>query len=114
MEQGLEAPLRRSRRNRETGFSSKVEARVRGQGNAVNGTAGNSPTGDAGPRQAGLVPDGILGFHLSSLSAEGKLRRAGTHRGKVRFATNGNAVNPRIGSDLKMVARSGRRKPSGW
>jgi hypothetical protein len=35
------------------------------------------------------------------LSAEGRLRRAGTHRGDLCFATEGNAVNPRIGSGLQ-------------
>jgi hypothetical protein len=113
MEQGLEAPLRR----REGCGKPRIEQR-RGKGegarNAVNGRAGNSRTGDAGPRQTGFVPNGTSGFRLSSLSAEGKLRRAGTHRGKVRFATNGNVMNPRIGSGLKMVAGSWRRKPSRW
>jgi hypothetical protein len=36
-----------------------------------------------------------------TLSAEGKLRRAETHHGDLRSATEGNVVNPRIGSGLK-------------
>jgi len=75
---------------------------------AVNASAGNSRSGDAGPRRAGIR----LGDRSCRRgeSFEGQQ----VHGGKSCFATGGNAVNPRIGSDLKMVAGSRRSKPPRW
>jgi len=75
---------------------------------AVNVRTGDGRIGDAGPRRAGI--------RLGDRSCR---RREGfegqqVHRGKFCFATEGNAVNPTIGSDLQMVARSERNKPSRW
>lgn len=54
----------------------------------------------------------------SSLRTEGKLRRVDNHRGKGCFAAAGNAVNPRIGSQVQYPdsaveekAVEGLRKP---
>jgi len=75
---------------------------------AVNASAGNSRSGDAGPRRAGIRPG-----DRSCRRREG-FEGQQVHRGKFCFATEGNAVNPTIGSDLQMVARSERNKPSRW
>jgi len=75
---------------------------------AVNASAGNSRSGDAGPRKAGIRPG-----DRSCRRREGFEGRQ-VHGGKTCFATGGNAVNPRIGSDLKMVAGSERSKPPRW
>jgi hypothetical protein len=91
MEEGLEA------------LKEGEEARF-----AVNALVGDGQHGDAGPRRAGI--------RLGDRSCRWGERFEGQqlHGGKACFATGGNAVNPRIGSDLKMVAGSRRIKPSRW
>jgi hypothetical protein len=91
MEQGLEAPKKGE------------EARF-----AVNASAGNSRGGDAGPRRA----ESRLGDR--SCRRGERFEGQQVHGGKSCFATGGNAVTPRIGSDLKMVAGSRRSKPPRW
>ena len=44
------------------------------------------------------------------LSAEGKLRRAGTRREDARFATGRNTVNPRIGSRAQQTCTVGEEE----
>jgi hypothetical protein len=75
---------------------------------AVNASAGNSRSGDAGPRKAEI--------RLGDRSCRRGESFVGqqVHGGKACFATGGNAVNPRIGSGLKMVAGSKRTKPPRW
>jgi len=91
MEQGLEA------------LGKGEEARF-----AVNALAGNSRGGDAGPRRAGIRPGDRSCRRRESFEGQQ------VHGGKACFATGGNAVNPRIGSGLKMVAGSKRSKPPRW
>jgi hypothetical protein len=91
MEKGLEAP------------EKGEEARF-----AVNAAAGNSQCGDAGPRRAGIRPGDRSCRRRESFEGQQ------VHGGKSCFATGGNAVNPRIGSGLKMVAGSERSKPPRW
>ena len=55
----------------------------------------------------GLVPD-------PSLSAGGKLRRAGMRCEEPRFATGGNTANPMIGSRAKQTCTVGEENPSRW
>jgi hypothetical protein len=55
----------------------------------------------------GLVPD-------SSLSAEGRLRRAESALWETRFATRGNTANPRIGSRAQHPCTVEEEKPSRW
>jgi hypothetical protein len=50
-------------------------------------------------RAGAVVTPGVL-------SAEGKLRRAGTRSGEVGFATDGNAANPRVGSRMKQACNA--------
>jgi hypothetical protein len=50
-------------------------------------------------RAGAVVTPGVL-------SAEGKLRRAGTRSGEVGFATGGNAANPRVGSRMKQACKA--------
>jgi hypothetical protein len=50
-------------------------------------------------RAGAVVTPGVL-------SAEGKLRRAGTRSGKIGFATDGNAANPRVGSRMKQACKA--------
>jgi hypothetical protein len=47
-------------------------------------------------RAGAVVTPGVL-------SAEGKLRRAGTRSGEIGFATDSNAANPRVGSRMKQA-----------
>lgn len=58
-------------------------------------------------RRTGLVP-------VRTLSAGGKLRRAGTRCGDLRFATKRNVVNPRIGSRAKQTCTVEEENPSRW
>jgi len=63
-------------------------------------------TRDAGPRSQShrkVRPE-------PPLSAEGKLRRAGTHREEPRFATGRNTMNPRIGSRAQQTCTVGEEK----
>jgi len=55
----------------------------------------------------GLVPE-------RTLSAGGKLRRAGTRHEDLRFATRRNVVNPRIGSRVKQTCAVEEENPSRW
>jgi len=57
--------------------------------------------------EVGLVP-------VSSLSAEGKLRRARQRCGEPRFATRGNTANPMIGSGAQHLRTVEEEKPSRW
>jgi len=95
MEEGLEVPAFERAMRWETNAATARRRKNEGARVAVNATAGNGPSGDANQRE-----HEIRHVH-PPLSAEGKLRRAGTHRGESCFATGGNAVNPMIGSGLK-------------
>jgi len=64
------------------------EGKVSGEGRASDGAVVTPTHG------IGWVPG-------PSLSAEGRLRRAGQRREDARFATGGNTANPRIGSRMK-------------
>jgi len=61
----------------------------------VNGRAGNGSNGDASPRRSGFV--------LADVAVGGGKASKGSRRttGNSVFATEGNEVNPRIGSDLQ-------------
>jgi hypothetical protein len=63
---------------------------VDGEGRASDGAAVTPTHG------IGLAP-------VPSLSAEGRLRRAGKRREEARFVTGGNTANPRIGSRAKQT-----------
>jgi hypothetical protein len=75
---------------------------VRGQGTRCRESSSNGRPRDAGPRSR-CEPE-------PPLSAEGKLRRAGTHREEPRFATERNTMNPRIGSRVQQTCTVGEDK----
>jgi len=104
MEQGLEAPASAAtRETSRTGRRKGERARF-----AVNAAVGDDRGGDAGPRRAGIRPGDRSCRRRESFGGQK------VHGGEACFATGGNAVNPTIGSDLKMVAGSRRNKPSRW
>jgi hypothetical protein len=104
MEEGLE--VRASAATRETwrtGRRKGERARF-----AVNVKVGNDRHGDAGPRRAGIRPGDRRCRRREGFEGQK------VHGGEPCFATGGNAVNPTIGSGLKMVAGSRRNKPPRW
>jgi len=95
MEQGLEARALDKRMWRETATPSRRERKGERARFAVNAKAGNGRGGDARPRQPRFVSD-------AAAVGGGKASKGSRcTAGNPVFATGGNAVNPRIGSDLQ-------------